>query len=177
MSFERNIENLESLVNRLGLGSQEAEKALVRALNRTIRAVSTLSAREIGKGTGVKVKLIKSRMKAYKATKRKTFASLYTLLFSLPAIILGEAVQTKDGVSVGGHFYPDAFLVRNVKRKSGSRDMILKRVKDSKYPLREMRVSIADSVDLEMSRQVTELEDRLIKNYIRELEVLAGFFK
>lgn len=170
------FDELDDLVRMLELSAREVDKALKRSVAKTIRATATLTARETAKDTRTKVALIRNRMKIIENLKSNK-AKLSVLTYSIPGILLGRPRKVSNGVSVGGHFFKGAFVRQADRRKGKSRMFIFRRAGSDQYPLREMRVPIADAVDRSFAEMEASLEDRLVKNFEREVKLFGGLFR
>jgi hypothetical protein len=175
-TFDGLIDETTALIEALELAPREVNRALKRAINQTVRATATLSSRSIARDVGIKVGLIRKRMYLVKAVKNPR-AKISLLLYPIPAILAGKPTQDAGGVSVAGRRYPGAFI-RYAKRERGqSRSLIFTRLTDGRYPLREMRIPIADETDREFSQNESAVQRRLLKNFNRQIQVFGGMFK
>jgi hypothetical protein len=175
-SLHEKYVELETLINRLALGSREVDRAMRASLNQTIRQVVTLTARGTAKETKTKVALIRNRMKVL-GSKRSNRAKISALTYAMPAIILGQPRVVSSGVSVGGHFYKEAF-VRFAERKRGrARNLIFRRTGAESHPLHEMRIPMQGAFDRNFAAMEASLKERLLKNFERQIKLLGGLFR
>ena len=165
VSSKQSIEEFQRLINHLALSYPEINRAMVLALNKTIKRIMLLSSRNISKDLRLRLNIIQNRMKAYKANRRKKVASLYQMIFDVPAIILGEPVKTSRGIRVGEHHFDGAFLVHG-----WDRDRIMKRLYRTRYPISEVKIPVEKTTKLEFARQSLEVEELFNKIFSQELE-------
>ena len=175
VNFEQKMNEVNQMADNLGLSASEANRAMKRAIHRTLVSVQNSVVKDVSKNAQIKRAFIKNRSKVYKQSRAKPGA-LYMMIFAIPAAVVDTPIQTKTGVRVGKHFYKDAFYVPKVRRRFKTRAAIFKRLYDKKYPLREMRIPIAREVDAEYAHMLTQVEDKLLKNYMFQLKAFAKIF-
>lgn len=90
---------------------KQVEKAVQRALRKTIRWVRTHSIKELGKELNIKQAAIKNRFRLETSTK-KNEVKLWVGLLAVAAHDLGKVQQTAAGVRVGRHRFDGAFYKR-----------------------------------------------------------------
>jgi len=111
-----NIEiNAADVVRDITLGldraSPEVEKAINRAVDKTMKWLSRQVTRDIAKNTGIAQKGLKTRIHS-RFNKRNLFGYVWIGLNPLPAELAGKPVQTNKGVNVAGRFFEHAFFKR-----------------------------------------------------------------
>lgn len=73
--LEIGIKELERFITALELSQAEIQKAVIKAINKTLKQVSTLSARTVAKNTDIQARVIQKRMKTFLI--KKTFTALF----------------------------------------------------------------------------------------------------
>ena len=162
------IEELEKLIQNLGLSKGEVNKAMKRAIGTVLRGSKTLMARDIAQDTKVKVKILSNRMKIF--DREKDIAKKLSMItYSVPAILAGRYRKTKYGYMVGSHNIKGAFV-----HPYQGREIMFKRKGKSRYPLVRVRVPVHSSAEQALIMLEARIDARLRKAFARELEIFGG---
>jgi len=131
--------NIDHIAKSIGATEAEIVLATRRSLNKTAAWVRTRLLREASSKTGLKQKLIRQRLRMYKATKDRLSASVWlgSSAIVVKAGALGRARQTKTGATVKGNVFDGAFAAT---MPSGHRG-IYERLGRKRLPIEELEVS------------------------------------
>lgn len=111
MQVKINTTGIVTLADAFGATTKQMRKAEVRALNKTLRWVLKNVVRNISKEAKVAQKLIRQRVRAFKATARNRSGRVWAGLDPIAAHRLGKVRQLKrGGVRAGRHKFNDAFI-------------------------------------------------------------------
>lgn len=111
----------------------------MRALNTAMARYKTAASRQLAGSTGIKVGIIKGRLKTRKANKARLTANVNALLLRVLSRHLGKPRETKSGAKVGKFQFPGAF-VETMPR--GGKELALKRKGNARLPIQEQGVVI-----------------------------------
>lgn len=177
-NFEAQVMELAQEIERLMLAPAKVTAAMVAAVNKTARAAQTFIGRDTASGARVPQKLIKQRLRLWELSpkKDKNYALLSMLTYSMPAIIIGSARKSGDGVKVGPRFFQGGFERYAARRTGKARGFIFKRQGPDRHPLFEERVYLWDAADRAMSEQRAQTSRRLLRNFESEIKLRAGLF-
>ena len=101
--FKDSLEELAAL-------TPATKRAARRAQNKVAVFAGARGARLLAKANDLPVKVIRERMRVYRATPKKEFASVWIGVFPVHADKAGRVRQTKGGAAAGRHIYPDYFV-------------------------------------------------------------------
>ena len=160
-------DDLESLKAAVGATDEIAEKALVRALSRTIRWVNTRVRRLIAAEAGVPSGVVKFRLRMRLPTKGSRSASIWIGLNPVPAHRL-KARQTRAGVTAGKHRFAGAFLAGG----NSQRQVVFEREGRSRTPIRVVKIDIEEKARKAIEgRAWPEAERRLLDEFERQMRL------
>lgn len=161
--------DIERLVYTLQVSGQDINKAVVRAINKTLRTVRNHLARKLRDETRVKLEYIQQRMKIFRANVKDMKGGISVVTRSFPAT-LGPFYPTSKGVNVNGESYERAWVTKKGYKK------IFQRVGKDRYPIREIRIPFHDEyVDI-LSREVQVFEKKFLSNLFYELKKIGGLY-
>jgi len=98
------------LADAFGASMKQMEAAEVRALNKTVNWLRSKAVQSVSKEMKVAAKLVRQRIAAFKATRRKRYGKVWAGLQPIAAHRLGAAKQTRKGVRAGRHSFDGAFV-------------------------------------------------------------------
>ncbi len=107
-----NSAEFEALIRRLGITEKAAIRAYRRAADKTLTWLKRQVAKDVNGTTGIPMKALRKRLKAYRTTQRSMRAKLWLGLNAISADELGRARQQRSGVRVGKFFFRGAFRAR-----------------------------------------------------------------
>ena len=113
-------------------------KVTMRALNTAAARYQVAAARKIAMTKGLRVGLVKKRLRVRKARKNDLNSRVTGLLLRVLAKNLGKPRQTKTGAKVGKFIFPGAF----VQTMPSGKELALKRLGAKRLPIREEGVEI-----------------------------------
>lgn len=123
----------------------------MRALNTALSRYHTAAARSIAKSVGLRVGLVKARLRPKKAHRNDLRARLTALLLRVLARHLGDPKETKSGAKAGKFQFPGAFVAT---MKSG-KELVMKRVQRSRLPIQEQGVPLNPPAQQVLRRELT----------------------
>lgn len=151
------------LADAFGATMKQMEAAEVRALNKTVNWVRSKAVRSVAKEMKVAAKLVRQRIAAFKATRRKRYGKVWAGLKPIAAHRLGKVKQTRRGVRAGRHSFTGAFAANTGRGKQA----VFQRTGEPKRKMRtgryagKMREPI-ELVELELDQQkVTDALEEL----------------
>lgn len=146
--------DIKSLIKKLNkFERQVIPLATVSALNKTATQARTAVVREIAKEKGVQVKLIRGRVRLFRANRRNQVALLKINAHGFRAVDLGVPRQTKTGTRVKKHNFPGAFIATMPRGHTG----VFKRKGRSRLPITEKRISLLPEAHEIANRNVNRL--------------------
>jgi len=108
-----NTDEVELVAQEFGATMRQIDVARIRALNKSLRWARGRLIRALGAEARVVLKVIRQRVKLYKASRRDPSGRIWVGLEPLSANRLGKARQLKrGGVRAGRHLFGDAFLAK-----------------------------------------------------------------
>ena len=127
----------------------------ISALNKAQRRISTVGVKGTAGDAKVSQKVIRARLRTYRANKKKQYASTYIFRRDVSASGLNPK-QNRRGVKAGKHSFQGAFLAdgskgvgkyRNKKFQATrlTRQQVLQRQGKGRYPLDVVKVPIASA--------------------------------
>lgn len=119
MRFDIDTAGVIRLADAFGANIKQMRRAETRALNKTLRWGIKNIAKELGKEIKIPAKLIKQRIRGFKATRRKARARIYAGLNAIKAKRLGKVRQLKKGVRAGRHTFKGAFITATSNAHTG----------------------------------------------------------
>jgi len=146
------------------------EPAASSAMNKSIAKVRTQVIRETASEAKVSpAKLIRRRLRTFKATAKKLRAGLGILVRPIPLIRLSGARQTRSGVSArGGHSHPSAFI--NTARSPGTGNkQVYRRLGKSRYPLEVLKVEVKEAAESALAAKISAARDHFVQILPREV--------
>lgn len=153
------------LADAFGANMEQMQAAEVRALNKTMKWVRTHSVRAVSKEMKVAAKLVRQRIRAFKATRRHRIGKVWAGLEPIAAHRLGRTKQNRRGVRAGRHLFPGAFTADVgrgklvVFKRTGEPKRQMKR---GRYAKRNIKREPIERVELEMDQQaITDALDDL----------------
>lgn len=138
-------DDLDIAINTIEARPALVERALVRAVNRTVRWVHVRVSRLAAADLAVAQKLIRRALSATRARagKSRAVVVLPRRRYRIPAFKLGSARQTRTGVTVrGGRRYDGAFLATMPSGRRG----VFERTSARRLPIQEKHLSIVEHV-------------------------------
>ncbi len=148
------------LADAFGATMKQMEAAEIRALNKTMNWLRTHAVRAVSEETKIAAKVVRQRIRAFKATRRRRFGRVWAGLRPLAAHRLGAAKQLRRGVRAGRHVFEGAFVVATSKGKQ----VVFQRTGEAKRKMTKgryagkMREPI-ERVDLDIDTE--QVRDRL----------------
>lgn len=161
--------DIERLVYTLQISKRDIDKAVVRAINKTLRTLRNHLARSLRDETRVKLEYIQQRMKVFRASVKNMEGGISVVTRSFPAT-LGPFYPTPKGVNVGGEEYSRAWVSKNGYKK------IYQRLGRSRYPIKEIRIPFHDSYVAILSREAKWFERKFMSNLLYELKNIGGLY-
>ena len=111
MQVDIDTSRIAVLADSFGASIKQMRKAEVRALNKTLRWVVKNIIKNIGREAKLPAKLLRQRIRAFKATTRNRSGRVWAGLQPLMAHRLGAVRQMKrGGVRAGRHRFDNAFV-------------------------------------------------------------------
>jgi len=182
MNFDIDTAGVIRLADAFGANIKQMRRAETRALNKSIKWGVGKIAREVGKEVKIPAKLIKQRVRGFKATRRKARARIYAGLNAIKAKRLGKVRQLKKGVRAGRHTFKGAFVTATSNAHTGifERTGEKKRtMKSGSYagknvkrePIREVELDInTQSVTAIIDKWFGRIQERFFEIFKRELK-------
>jgi hypothetical protein len=163
-SLEKEI---EGLAEALSMSEKTLEKAVARALSRTIRTFAALLSKETADGARLPVRPVRQRIKT---RGRGLAASLSMITHDLPLILAGarqgaRGVTTRQGRFVEGAFIAPSRLGR-LERK------VYRRLARARHPLGAESVPLHEAASLAVSE--IDLREVFLKNLLHEVRYRGG---
>lgn len=140
--------------------------ASVTAINKTLKVHQKKLIRNVSKITKIPTKIIKGRIKFYKATSKFRSGLLWMSLVPVPLIKLGKGTERGTGVRVGRKVIKGGFVATMPSGHEG----IYKRRGPSRLPIDEQKIKIAIPASRAISRLELILPRDFMKFYIPEVE-------
>ena len=109
LNIQVSAEDMKAFTDFATQVPKAAANAQRRAINKTLRWLSTHIARAVGKQERIAVKAVRQRLRSYPITGGAMRGKLWFGINPLEASRAGRPRQTKDGVSVGSRRYRGAF--------------------------------------------------------------------
>jgi hypothetical protein len=144
----------------------------MRAINKTIRSLEVLLAREVGDDVGIAARFLRERMTAERASLRKMRGRLLERVAGMPAHIFGS-VQTALGVRAGKTFFRSAF---HADLGTGQGRAVYMRVGRQRFPVKKQFVNIEEPSRRAIERIAARTWELFVKNFDHELKYLMGYF-
>ena len=127
----------------------------ISALNKAQRRIATVGVKGTAGDAKLPQKVIRGRLKAYRASKRKKYASTYIFRRDVSASGLNPK-QNRRGIKAGKHSFSGAFLAdgskgvgkyrnKRFQQTRLTKQQVLKRQGNNRYPLDVVKVPIASS--------------------------------
>ncbi|WP_353231580.1 hypothetical protein [Pseudomonas helleri] len=110
LNIQVSVEDMKAFTDFATQVPKAAANAQRRAINKTLRWLSTHIARAVGKQERIAVKAVRQRLRSYPITGGAMRGKLWFGINPLEASRAGRPRQTKAGVSVGSRRYQGAFF-------------------------------------------------------------------
>lgn len=159
----------EALAKNLAATPREIETATYRAINKTVRSLEVLVAREVGSDVGIAARFIRERMMSERANLRKLRGALRERVASMPAHIFGS-LQTESGVRASKYFFKSAFHAR----LGGRGERVYRRLGPRRYPVKKVYVEIEGASRAVFDRIMPRVWEVFTKNFDHELRFAMG---
>lgn len=166
----------ESLIEDLSIPETKISLAIRRAVNKSIKPLTTLMSRDVRQKVRIKMNFIRSRFKFFAADRKNMQAAISALAYDIPAIILNLTPSQMRALGLGANL-GRSFTARNVNRRYRDRSMSLYRVGRDAYPLRENRVRIQGELESTFRYWSAQVEERFYRFLVRELRYIGGIFE
>ena len=151
----------------------------ISALNKCQRRVATLGVKGTAGEAQVPQKVIRSRLKQYRASKRKAYASTYLFRRDVSASSLRPR-QNRRGVKAGKHDFPGAFVAdgskgygRWNKSKKGwsetklTTTQVMQRAGKGRYGLNVLKIPVADAMKRNFEKSGRQVMTREYSGFLR----------
>ncbi|MGM0562822.1 MAG: phage tail protein [Pseudomonadota bacterium] len=159
-----------SLKHLKGISPRVVRPASVTALNRTVKPAHTQAVRTTGKIEELPAKVVRDRVRFYKATRRKASASIVGLTLPLPVAKAGTPRQLKKkGARAGKHLVPGGF----VADMEGGHVGIYKRKGKARLPIQEQYIHIGSTIRAELAGAAIGAPREFVKRFEHEAKRLA----
>lgn len=175
--------DMEKLLRDVGhVLPKDLRTAQVRGLNHAARRVQTLAIRRTAKGTGVKSKNIRKRVKMRSATRRVRSALI--TIFTQPISAVSNLTpaqreryrarpphkeRPRSGPRTAGKKYPDAFVAKGI----GGYEQLFRRKGKSRLPIEAIKIRVAAEFKNNTERYNRRLGPKEFrKEFLRQIDML-----
>lgn len=169
MRLDIDTSRVAMLADAFGANMKQMQAAELRALNKTMKWVRTRAVRAVSKEAKVAAKVVRQRIRAFKATKRNRIGRVWAGLAPISASRLGKARQLKrGGMRVGRYTFKGAFPGKDGKgifRRTGESKRRMKRGRyagQMREPIEAVKLDIDTSA---LRDRVTELFNEAQKRF------------
>lgn len=166
IAIELNPRDLASIEAELVARPSQAERALARAINKTLNWARTQGLRAIAAEHRVPLAVLRRRRRTavLKATRRALSGTLWFGTAPIRAAYLGTPRQTRAGARVAGRLFEGAFVTRLPSGHVG----VFRRVAKSRLPIIEQTVALS-AARRALEPVETQIVERLQTVFAQEL--------
>ena len=171
MTTDFNLQ-LNRLFEKIHALPEQVNRATILALNRTAEFLKSRVSKEISTEQRIKLKLIRDRIRIFRAHKMNLASLLNCDFRGVRASDLGKPRQTKPGAVVGNRLFKGAFVATLKKSKEPG---VYRRTTKKRFPLKAERIEIFDDA-LRIVQDLCGDEARAVfeKRFLHELERITG---
>lgn len=170
------------LADAFGANMKQMQAAELRALNKTMSWLRTRTVRTVSKEMQIAAKVVRQRVRAFKASRRRRIGKVWAGLQPIAAHRLGSVKQLRKGVRAGRHVFDGAFALYSkrgsvaVFQRTGEPKRVTQR---GRYAGTNIKREPIERVELELDKQkVRDAIDELFSSAQRRfLEVLKQELK
>lgn len=148
-----------------GIAEKAVAAAEVRAINKTLRWLTTHVKRSLAADLGLAQTKIKNRFHMARASKQKTQGKFWLGAYSIALAKFGKGRSVGTGYRVKDRFEQGGFRARMPTGHEG----IYSRTTKRRLPIRESKVRIADKASTAIDRFFDRAEAELLKRFKQEL--------
>lgn len=161
------------LADAFGASIKQMRAAEVRALNKTMKWLRTHAVRAVSKEMKVAAKIVRQRIRAFKASRRRRVGRVWAGLQPLGVHRLGTVKKLRRGVRVGRHTFKGAFGVDTGKGKIS----VFQRTGESKRKMQ--RGSYTGKMREPIERVDLDIDTDPVRDRLKELfgEAQRRFFE
>lgn len=131
-----------------------ARAAQISAVNKIVAQAQTAGVRELSRKVRLPQKIIKQRVKFFKATARNFAARLLTLTAGVPIDRLTYRELKKGGVSAAGQRFPHAFRAFRASGNERQARLVFERVGRKRLPIERVKIELNPDADQIFGRTV-----------------------
>lgn len=135
MQMQIDTSRVVFLADAFGASIKQMQAAELRALNKTMSWLRTRAVRAVSKEMKVAAKVVRQRIRAFKASRARRYGRVWAGLQAIAAHRLGKIKKLRRGVRAGRHTFEGAFPVDTGKGKIA----IFQRTGESKRKMRKGR--------------------------------------
>jgi hypothetical protein len=159
--------NVKRVGSILDENQAQVARALRASLSYLMKTLEAKAARELALDLQIPLKIARSRFRSFR-NNRGNQALLSGSWHSLPAILLGKASRSGDGLKVGNRFFKGGFVARSsFSTKLPKR--VFRRRTGKRFPLVEDRLDIKKEVSRSLDQVLGLAFDLFRKRFEHEL--------
>lgn len=163
---------LNNILERIHALPEHVNRASILALNRTTEFLKSRVSKEISYEQRIKLKLIRDRIRIFRAHKMNLASLLNCDFRGIRASDLGNPRQTKPGAVVGNRLFKGAFVATLKKSKEPG---VYRRTTKDRFPLKSERIEIFNDA-LQIIQELCGDEAMAVfeKRFLHELSRITG---
>ena len=163
---------LNNILERIHVLPEHVNRASILALNRTTEFLKSRVSKEISYEQRIKLKLIRDRIRIFRAHKMNLASLLNCDFRGIRASDLGSPRQTKPGAVVGNRLFKGAFVATLKKNKEPG---VYRRTTKDRFPLKSERIEIFNDA-LQIIQELCDDEAMAVfkKRFLHELSRITG---